>query len=429
MKTIYIILHKLIFIFSILLISHTVFSQGWFIFNTFSPAQSLQTIRFYDANTGYTTAPVYGGSTMEIHKTTNGGQSWTDQDAGYTGERFMAIWIVHPDTVYISGNDGHILKTVNGGLNWVTIGSDTLVQLWGLQFVNSFTGYAAGSNGTIIKTTDAGASWFPQASGVPNALSCVYFRNENTGYVSGFAVVVKTTNAGANWVNLNAPFVNGFENFAQITFTDDNTGYYISGLGRIEKTTNAGTNWTLLPGITSEQYFGIYFTDPNTAYVCGFNGSIIKTTNAGAAWTSQVSPLNEILTGIWFTTPLTGFISTWSGKVLKTTNGGVTFIAPVSSEVPKDFSLSQNYPNPFNPMTNIEFDIPLLRGVSGGRGVSVHLKIYDTAGNEIAVLVNDNLTPGKYRVTWNASDYASGVYFYKLITGNLIETKRMVLVK
>ena len=121
---------KPLFVIIMILISHSAFSQGWFINNTFSPAQSLQAIKFYDANTGYTTAPVYGGSMMEIHKTTNGGQTWTDQNAGYTGERFMCIWIINPDTVYISGNDGHILKTVNGGQNWVTKRSDTLVQLW-----------------------------------------------------------------------------------------------------------------------------------------------------------------------------------------------------------------------------------------------------------------------------------------------------------
>lgn len=180
-----------IIIAALLLISQTVFSQGWFINNTFSPAQSLQTIKFYDANTGYTTAPVYGGGSMlEIHKTTNGGQTWTDQNAGFTGERFMCIWIIHPDTVYISGNDGHILKTVNGGLNWINMRSDTLVQLWGLQFVNSSTGWAAGSTGTIIKTTNAGVTWTQQTSGVTNALSSVYFRNENTGYISGSGIIL-----------------------------------------------------------------------------------------------------------------------------------------------------------------------------------------------------------------------------------------------
>lgn len=412
----------------ILFVQVNPFAQGWVMQTTFSPAQSLQCIRFYDQNTGYTTAPVYGGSMMEIHKTTNAGLNWTDQNAGYTGERFMGIWIVHPDTVYISGNDGHILKTVNGGTNWVTLTTNTTEQLWGLQFTNSFTGYSAGSNGLIIKTTDAGTTWVPQSSGVPNALSYVYFRNELTGYVSGYAVLLKTTNAGVSWVNMNAPFVSGFENFAQVTFTDDNTGYFASALGRILKTTNAGVNWTLLTTGTTEAFFGISFPNANTGYACGNNGVIFYTTNAGANWTAQSSGITDILTSIYFTTATTGYISTWFGHVLKTTNGGVTFVEPVSGGIPDNFSLGQNYPNPFNPSTSIEFQVPLNKG--GNRGLSpVQLKVYDIAGNEIAVLINENMNSGTYRLNWNASGYASGIYFYTLSVNGFSDTKRMVLLK
>jgi len=419
--------HKIFITITFLLITQAVFSQGWFINNTFSPAQSLQTIKFYDVNTGYTTAPVYGGGSMlEIHKTTNAGQSWTDQNAGYTGERFMCIWIIHPDTVYMSGNDGHILKTVNGGLNWVNMRTDTLVQLWGLQFVNSFTGYAAGSTGIIIKTTNSGVSWTSQVSGVSNALSSVYFRNENTGYISGSGIILKTTNAGSSWVSQNAAFIN-FENLRQITFVDDLTGYAVSDADRIFKTTNAGLNWNITLGGSGQSLFGIYFTDPNTAYICGFNGAITKTTNAGTNWTQQSSPSNQILTGIWFTNANTGYISAWNGSVLKTTNGGITFVEPISSEVPNNFSLSQNYPNPFNPSTIIEFSVPA--SVVNAYMRSVILKIYDPAGSEITTLVNDNLSPGTYRTQWNSSGYASGVYFYKLMAESFTQTKRMVLVK
>jgi hypothetical protein len=107
---------------------------------------------------------------------------------------------------------------------------------------------------------------------------------------------------------------------------------------------------------------------------------------------------------------------------------GVTRIGTV---IPEDFSLSQNYPNPFNPVTKIKFSIPLLRGVSaeGGRGVSVNLTIYDVLGREMAVLVNETLSPGTYEIEWDGSNYPSGVYFYKLITESFSETRKMVLLK
>ncbi len=398
----------------------SVFSQGWFINTTFNPAQSLQTIRFWDANTGYTTAPLYNGSNFCIHKTTNAGQNWSDQNSGYTSMRFMAIWIVHPDTVYMSGNNGLIIKTVNGGLNWVTLPTGNTDQLWGMQFVNSQTGYVCGSAGRILKTTNAGVNWVNQTAGVQNAFSNMHFRNETTGYISGGSLIVKTTNGGTNWFSLSAPYIS-FENIRDITFINDTDGFAVSDAGRMYRTTNSGTNWQLIPSGTSESLFGIFFTDPNTAYSCGNNGAIVKTTNAGGNWTGQISPLSEILTDVWFTGTNTGYISTWSGKVLKTTNGGVTFINQIGTEVPESFSLGQNYPNPFNPATSIKFQIP----ESG----YVELSVFDALGRKITGLIKENLQAGIYEIDWISENNPSGVYLYKLITNDFSDTKKMILVK
>jgi photosystem II stability/assembly factor-like uncharacterized protein len=412
-------IYKLLFL---LTLNLTVYSQGWFIQYSFTPAQSLQAIKFYDANTGYTTAPVYtGGSMLEIHKTTNAGVNWIDQNAGYTGTRFMAIHILHPDTVYISGNEGLILKTVNGGNNWVTINSEPTLQLWGLFFTNSFTGYTCGSTGRIMKTTNAGVNWVNLPSPTMTSLSSIYFINQNTGFISGYAIALKTTNAGANWVNMNAPFISGFENFREIFFFNENLGLYVSDLGRIVKTTNSGANWNLMSSGTSEALFGVKFVDNMTGFACGNNGAIVRTTNGGDNWSTQVSPISEILTDVWFTSANTGYISTWSGKVLKTTNGGITFVSQIGNEVPSTFGLLQNYPNPFNPSTNIEFHI-------AGFGL-VQIKIFDALGKEIQVLVNEQLRPGIYETQWNASGYPSGIYFYKLSAGNFTGTKKMILIK
>ncbi|MBZ0203382.1 MAG: T9SS type A sorting domain-containing protein [Ignavibacteria bacterium] len=96
----------------------------------------------------------------------------------------------------------------------------------------------------------------------------------------------------------------------------------------------------------------------------------------------------------------------------------------VSTEIPQQFELFQNYPNPFNPATKIRFDIP----VGNGRDHSV-LKIYDAIGREISALVNEELNPGTYEVSWDASNYPSGVYFYRLRSGNFTQTKKMVVIK
>ncbi len=91
------------------------------------------------------------------------------------------------------------------------------------------------------------------------------------------------------------------------------------------------------------------------------------------------------------------------------------------SEVPASYNLSQNYPNPFNPSTKIDFNLP--------KSGNVKLAVYDMIGNEVAVITNGQLAAGNYTAEFNATKLASGVYFYKLITGEFTSTKRMILVK
>ena len=88
---------------------------------------------------------------------------------------------------------------------------------------------------------------------------------------------------------------------------------------------------------------------------------------------------------------------------------------------PKNYHLSQNYPNPFNPITTISYQIPVDGFIS--------LKVYDILGKEIVTLVDKEQTSGYYDITFNASNLASGIYFYRLQTGNFIETKKMILLK
>ena len=90
-------------------------------------------------------------------------------------------------------------------------------------------------------------------------------------------------------------------------------------------------------------------------------------------------------------------------------------------ESANDYSLEQNFPNPFNPLTTIKYSIP--------KEGFVKLAVYDILGNEIDVLMNQKQTSGKYELSWNAERFASGVYFYKLITNGFTQTKRMLLLK
>ena len=85
------------------------------------------------------------------------------------------------------------------------------------------------------------------------------------------------------------------------------------------------------------------------------------------------------------------------------------------------FQINQNYPNPFNPITTIKYQIPKLSFVT--------LKVYDILGNEIATLVNEEKTTGNYQIEFDASSLSSGIYFYRIQSGDFVQTRKMVLLR
>jgi len=101
--------------------------------------------------------------------------------------------------------------------------------------------------------------------------------------------------------------------------------------------------------------------------------------------------------------------------------GNYVGINQIGTEIPAEFKLMQNFPNPFNPVTKIKFSM--------SKTEFVNITVYDMLGRVVTVLVNEKLSPGNYDVDWNAADYTSGFYFYKIKAGFYSETKKMVLIK
>jgi photosystem II stability/assembly factor-like uncharacterized protein len=396
----------------------------WIMQYTSNPSQTVMALKFHNDNTGYYAGVLYNSSTFNIHKTTNGGLNFIDQNSNFTAQRFMSIWIIHPDTVLMCGNYGKIIKTVNGGNNWNLIYSDTVKQFWCFYFINSNTGYVSGSHGTIMKTTNKGDNWTILNSTTQTTLDGTWFVNENTGYVGGANIFLKTTDAGQTWINKVGNFISPFETAEAVYFSDANTGYYCTNVTncRIVKTTDGGDTWNLVHSQTDAGAgWGMSFTNNMTGYVCTSNGKVVKTTDAGVTWGIQNTPLTENLYEIHFPSANTGYIASWSGKILKTTNGGLTFIGQVNNKTPTKFKLEQNYPNPFNPSTNINFSVPIT-------GL-VKLQIFDINGKLIAEPVNEILASGNYSISYNASDLSSGIYYYKMQAGKFSETKKMILLR
>jgi hypothetical protein len=99
----------------------------------------------------------------------------------------------------------------------------------------------------------------------------------------------------------------------------------------------------------------------------------------------------------------------------------LTAINPLSGTLPSKFELYQNYPNPFNPVTKIDFDIP--------KAGFTTLRVYDVTGAEIKTIAAEELSAGKYSMSFDASGLASGIYYYRLESNGLVKTMKMSLVK
>jgi Secretion system C-terminal sorting domain len=118
------------------------------------------------------------------------------------------------------------------------------------------------------------------------------------------------------------------------------------------------------------------------------------------------------------TSPDTGVVKV---EGITYTISGLTDIKQANNPIPENFNLEQNYPNPFNPSTTIEYVVPQSSFVS--------IKVYDDLGREVTTLVNGEKSSGNYTVDFNASNLASGIYFYRMQAGSFVSTKKLILLK
>jgi hypothetical protein len=194
----------------------------------------------------------------------------------------------------------------------------------------------------------------------------------------------------------------------------------------------SGTNGNVLSIVVNgtDLYAGGFFTTAggDSAYYIakwdGTNWSPLGSGTNDAVFTFALDG-NNLYVGGQFTTAggkPSGYIALWHIP-------GTVGVEEISSHIPEGYTLYQNYPNPFNPLTTIRFSLP----VSG----LVKITIYDVQGQEIETLVNKELAAGEFEVNWNAGNFSSGVYFYRLqsypFTGRrdegFTETKKFILLK
>lgn len=425
------------------------FSNLWVPYNTGVP-YSLFAVDFYRNDlipSGNEMVGLAVGQGGTVLRTTDAGDEWT------LVYQNINIWLndvkwATADVAYAAGMGGVIIKTTDAGVTWNVIREyDTpmhtfrgigVSQAYDYNFV-TFVGYA----GTYFETHDAGLTFTQRTDVTPWTMHSIDFTyvtgiNESNGIIAGTdGYVWNTTNHGVNWVVRPELRNSGvYDYLNDVVFASKDIAFICGNNGRIVWTTNHGVTWAVKPSFTSQHLRSIDMvkTGPpayenRTVTVCGDNGTVYTSTDWCNTW-SNGSPSGETrhfygvcLNGEYRGT-VVGEIGTGAGNtgmMYNSISNGFVGILQAGTEVPAEFKLNQNFPNPFNPMTKIKFSI--------AKQGPVMLSVFDITGREVTKLVNAVLPAGNFEYTFDGLKLASGVYFYRLVTNDFVQTKKMVLVK
>jgi photosystem II stability/assembly factor-like uncharacterized protein len=385
--------------------------------------QTLQSVYFVDKHTGWAV-----GDNGTILKSVNGGKKWKNYGSNSITANLYAVRFINEKTGWCVGDNGVILKTKDKGKNWSLQYSGSSNMINSIFFVNSQKGWCVGDGGLILKTTNAGTNWLIQTGDGAGYFS-VYFINRNTGWICGGSIL-KTTNGGVNWLTKSS----SWPEWHSIHFVNSLTGWTVGRVYSVGQSTDGGENWIrrTINNLETDKsppviHTSVYFINSNTGWFSSagfagvYRGRIHKTTNGGLDWLID-GTCPDILLSINFSGPKGGWAVGENGTILKLTNDTCSTSPNFGEDnLLNNYSLSQNYPNPFNPSTNIKYAIP--------NSGFVKLIVLDLLGREVETLINEKQNAGTYEATFNASRYPSGVYFYRLITEGFIDTKKMLLVK
>jgi photosystem II stability/assembly factor-like uncharacterized protein len=417
--------------------SETLSQSPWTIIARPTP-HDLVKMSFLDSLNGWVC-----GDSGTILRTTNGGHDWIHQNSAVT-ERIIDVYFLNDrhgwalahrfefDTTFTFGT--RILSTTNGGDVWQSTYLDQDI-LTSVYFRDSLTGFIGSAFGKFFKTSDGGTSWLEKTimpgifSRFP--VSKIRFYSDTYGFAVGgrmdFAGVIwRTTDAGETWsaAGIGPEPLHGIHYFDSLrVFTIGGDGDYGSGL---VTTTNGGLDWEYTDLLIWGEAWAVTFRNEAEGWApLGFASTYMFTLDSGNTWTDIFTPDSVALYDAIFTDERTGYMVGARGTILK--YSPVTTIEEHSvSQASSHVLLHQNYPNPFNPATHLAYTI--------AQPALVTLTVYDLLGREVATLVNDVKQPGTYEVTWDASadgghTLSSGVYFCQLRAGSFVAVKKLLLIR
>lgn len=323
----------------------------------------------------------------KILNTTNGGLNWLVTDYPEENILFNTVYFIDSLIGFMGGGQQSIVRTEDGGLNWREAelsGTFSNLPVFGFEFFNHDYGFAFGGirdfTGIIWKTVDGGLNWFSQAVNPDPVIQLRFLDSINIIGITydpelTYTALVRSTNAGEDW---SYELLEIFGVAYSLSIRNVNEWWSPLGYEGLLVTRDSGTTWQKIILNDSLPFYDIVFIDSTKGFTVGGEGAIYK------YLLNPVSVQHE-------------------------------------SNIDLSYTLIQNYPNPFNPSTVIKYSIP--------QDGFVNLAVYNLLGEKVANLVNSNQKAGRYEVNFDASRFASGVYFYSIEAGSYKSVKKMLLMK
>ncbi len=405
----------------------------------------------------------FGGSSDEnsscVHQTSDGGYIIFGETDSFD-PTFWKVWLIKTD----ASGDTSWTKLIGENRHYFV---QSGLEISGGNYI--FLGYhkasGAGQEDLWLVKTDATGDtiWTETIGGTGNDLSSAIQQTSDGGYIiaastnsfgaGNFDAWLIKTDADGDTIWTRTYGGTDTDHASDVKQTDDN-GFIVAGSTRsfghannyndawlIRTNSNGDTLWTkTFGGDVHDGALSVQQTQDGGFILVGslgidsFNRDIwlIKTNASGdSMWTKtfggsnwdvgrSIEPTNDggyIICGDFYSSGTNNY-DMWLLK----TEPDPNHVEPLGQgNIPDNYILKQNYPNPFNPSTTIEFGIP--------ESEFVTLSIYNLLGEQVGLVVNEELSAGNYKANWNAKDFPSGVYVYKLQAEDFIQMKKMILMK
>jgi photosystem II stability/assembly factor-like uncharacterized protein len=359
-------------------------------------------------------------SDSAVYRSTDNGDTWIASKAGLPKD---ILTITSTGTTLFAGRDAGVYRSTNNGDTWTPTNNGLSNPSVYTLFVSGTTIFAGTAGSGVFRSTDNGANWAAANAGMTSAIvQTIAGGSSNLFAGTRAGGVYRSTDNGSNWIQVNT----GLTSLNVLTLCTTGSDLYTgSAGGGIFRSTNNGAIWTPAPTGPTTSSINSLVTFGTNIFAGGPSGgfsNVFLSTNSGDNWTSVSGTLPQTTVNTLAIAGTYIVAGTAANGIWRRNLSEITAIAArIEGEIPGAISLDQNYPNPFNPSTTIRYSLP--------HHYDVTLSVYTTLGQKVSDLVNETQEAGNYEFRLDATALASGAYLYRLRVGDVVETKRMLIVK